>query len=96
MRKNKISKIPEFKTYEEEANFWDTHDFTEFEDETREVDMVVKLDQPKQETLILRLQKDVKDGMKKIARRNGLGVSALARLWILEKLRANRSSFSPS
>lgn len=96
MKKKKVSRIPVFKTYEEEANFWDTHSFTDFEDEFEEVDMVVKLDQPKQETLILRLQKDIKDRMKTIARRSGVGVSALARLWILEKLRMSNSSLSPS
>lgn len=94
--KKKISKIPEFRTYEEEANFWDTHDFTDFEDEFEDVDMVVRLHRPKEDTLVLRLQKDMKDRMKKIARRSGLGVSALARLWILEKLHASRSSLSPS
>lgn len=96
MKKKNISKIPKFKTYEEEANFWDIHSFTDFEDEFEEVDMVVKLDQPKQETLILRLQKDMKDRMKAIAQRGGVGVSALARLWILEKLRTSSSPLSPS
>src|SRR5579864_5248989 len=27
--------IPEFNSYEEEAEFWDTHDFTDFEAETK-------------------------------------------------------------
>ena len=31
----KKSRIPAFKSYAEEAEFWDTHDFTEFEDETQ-------------------------------------------------------------
>lgn len=96
MKKKKVSRIPVFKTYEEEANFWDTHSFTDFEDEFEEVDMVVKLDQPKQETLVLRLQKDIKDRMKTMARHKGVGISALARLWILEKLHAGRTSLSPS
>ena len=86
MKKKKISNIPEFKTYEEEANFWDTHDFTEFEDEFRDVDMVVKLEQPKQETLVLRLQKDMKDQLMRIAKTKRIRLSVLARLWIAEKL----------
>lgn len=36
----KKSKIPKFKTYEEEAKFWDTHSVTDFEDETEDVDIV--------------------------------------------------------
>lgn len=31
------SRIPEFTNIEEEAQFWDTHDTTEFEDEFRPV-----------------------------------------------------------
>jgi hypothetical protein len=33
------SRVPDFQSREEEAAFWDTHDFTEFLDETR----IVKL-----------------------------------------------------
>jgi hypothetical protein len=32
------SKIPHFASIEEEAEFWDTHDFTDFEDEFEDVD----------------------------------------------------------
>jgi hypothetical protein len=35
----KKSRIPEFKSYTEEAEFWNTHDITEFEDETHPVDV---------------------------------------------------------
>lgn len=34
------SRIPRFKSIEEEAAFWDSHDSTEFEDEFVEVDAV--------------------------------------------------------
>ncbi|VAW34756.1 hypothetical protein MNBD_CHLOROFLEXI01-2103, partial [hydrothermal vent metagenome] len=29
-----VEKIPQFKTEQEEANFWDSHDSTDFLDET--------------------------------------------------------------
>ncbi len=35
--KTKLKKIPEFKTIEEEAEFWDTHDSTEYIDWTKAV-----------------------------------------------------------
>jgi len=85
----KKSKIPKFKTYEEEANFWDTHDFTEFLEELEKVEIVFDLDKPRDETLILRLQKDVKDKLTKVARGKGLNTSTLARMWLIEKLQAN-------
>lgn len=33
MSEQKKPRIPEFSSLEEEAQFWDTHDITEFEDE---------------------------------------------------------------
>lgn len=81
----KKSRIPEFKTYKEEANFWDTHDITDFEDETKNVDIVFELDKPRDETLILRLQKNFKKRLEYIARSKGLNVSTLARMWLMEK-----------
>ncbi len=96
MKKKKANKIPKFKSLEEEANFWDTHSFADYWDEFEDVDLVVKLSKPKEETLVLRLQKDLKDRMEKIARKKGVGMSALVRLWILEKLRATNVPLSAS
>lgn len=36
MKKNKTN-IPEFKTKEEEAKFWENHSFAEFKDELKQV-----------------------------------------------------------
>ena len=36
-KERKKSRIPEFKTIEEEAEFWDTHDTTDYEDEFKPV-----------------------------------------------------------
>lgn len=85
----KKSRIPKFKTYEEEATFWDTHEFTEFERELEEVDIVFELDKPRDETIILRVQKDIKDKIDRLARVRGLNLSTLARMWLMEKLQEN-------
>ena len=84
--KKKISKIPEFKTLKEEAEFWDTHEFIEFEDELKSAKVIFDLKKPKDETLILRLQKTVKDRLERTAASKGLNVSTLARMWLIEKL----------
>lgn len=91
MKKKVKSKIPEFKTLEEEANFWDTHDITDFEDETEDVDIVFELDKPRDKTLIVRLQRDFKDQLEKVARSKGLNVSTLARMWLIERLQSSRN-----
>lgn len=88
-KKDFKSKIPEFKTYEEEAEFWDTHSITDFEDETEDVEIIFALEKPKEETLVLRLQKDTKDKLAKAAKKRGVSTSTLARVWLTEKLYSN-------
>ena len=87
MKKKKL-KFPDFNkmTYEEESKWWDTHDLGDYWDQMKEVDMVFELDKPRDETLIVRLQKNFKDRLEKVARRKGLNVSTLARMWLMEKL----------
>ena len=86
--KKKAYKFPDFDkmTYKEEASWWDKHDFTEFWDATEEVEMVFELDKPRDETIVLRVQKQVKDNLDKFARSMGLNLSTLARMWLMEKL----------
>lgn len=91
MEKKRKSRIPKFKTIEEEARFWDTHSFADYWDELEDVEVVVELDKPRDETMILRVQKDVKDKIEKVARSKGLNLSTLARMWLIEKLRENLS-----
>lgn len=90
MRSKRKSKIPEFKSYKEEAHFWDTHSFTDFEDELEDIDIVFDLQKPKEETLVLRIQKKIKDSLENIAKSKGISISSLARMWIMEKLHSSR------
>ena len=87
----KKTKIPKFETYEEEAHFWDTHNVTDFKDETENVDIVFELSKPRNETLMVRIQKDFKEKLEKVARSKGLNVSTLARMWLMEKLQTHRT-----
>src|SRR3989344_5123939 len=92
MKKKKF-KFPDFDkmTYEEEAKCWDTHSFADFWDELEDVDIVFDLKKPRDETLIVRLQKELKDRLERIARNRGLNISTLARMWLIEKLRQTQS-----
>lgn len=86
--KKKINKLPDFDkmSLDEIAHFWDTHNVTDYEDETEDVDIVFELDKPREETLILRIQRSIKERLEKVARSKGLNVSTLARMWLMEKL----------
>ena len=83
----KKSRIPKFKSIEEEAEFWDTHSFADYWDEFKPVDLVVELSKPKEETLVLRLTKDVKNKLEQKAKDKGVTISTLARILLTEKLR---------
>ena len=90
MKKKKF-KFPFFNkmSYKEEAEWWDSHDWGEFWDELEDVDIVVELEKPRDETIVLRVQKQVKDRLDKFARGLGLNLSTLARMWLMEKLQEN-------
>lgn len=74
-------KIPAFNSLEEEANFWDTHEFKSLDP--------IEFEKPKQETLILRIQTDTKQKLEKVAKKKGVSVSVLSRTWLAEKLRTS-------
>lgn len=83
----KKSRIPKFKSIEEEAKFWDTHSFADYWDEFKPVDLAVELSKPKEETLVLRVTKEVKNKLEEKARDKGITTSTLARILLTEKLR---------
>lgn len=89
MKKRK-NKLPDFNkmTYKEEAEWFDTHDMGDYD--LKPVEMVFDLKKPREETLVVRLQKDFKNRLEQIARSKGLNVSTLARMWLLEKLQSAR------
>ena len=84
------SRIPRFKSREEEAEFWDTHDTTEFEDEFVEVKLQVA--RPLGHILAVRLDAQTIDRLAKAGRRKGIGPSTLARMWLLERLEQERQA----
>jgi hypothetical protein len=78
-------RIPSFANIEEEAEFWDTHDFTDFLEESTPV--VVTIGPELAERLTLRLEQRDRQQLIALAREKGIGPSTLARMWIKERLR---------
>jgi len=78
------NKIPMFKTIQEEAEFWDTHDTTDFEDEFKPVKVSYK---PKMEQgITVRFPIDDLQKLRAIANRKRVGVTTLIRMLSLEFL----------
>jgi hypothetical protein len=79
------SRIPDFQSREEEAAFWDTHDFTEFLEETRSVKLRVAKNLSA--GLTVRLDRQDREELERRAAEQGIGPSTLVRMWIKERLR---------
>lgn len=77
-------RIPEFASIEEAAEFWDTHDTTEFEDEWETIDLDVA--RPLMHQLSVRLEGPVFHRLVTTAKRRGVPVSSLAATLIREAI----------
>lgn len=79
--------IAPFKTLDEEADFWDTHDVSAlFTNPKTPLSELPLIETEKEESLTVRLQKSIKTKLSKVARTKGLSVGALSRMWLIEKL----------
>ncbi len=81
----KTSKIPEFASREEEAAFWDNHDFSEFEGELTPVK--VRFAKRLSQGLAVRFDEETLEALRAQARRKGVGPTTLIRMWVIERLR---------
>jgi len=75
--------IPDFKNRQEMAEWFDTHDTADYG--FKPVKVKFELDKPKEDIMIVRINKGVKEGLKRIAQEKGLNTSSLVRMWIMEK-----------
>ncbi|NOT53866.1 MAG: hypothetical protein HOP18_04595 [Deltaproteobacteria bacterium] len=81
----KNQKLPQIDSIEELAQFWDTHDLTEFAEELEEVNEPVF--ERKSETMIpLHLHPQELEAVKRAAQARGVAEAVLLREWVLEKL----------
>jgi len=81
----KKSRIPKFKSEEEEAKFWDTHDTTGFLDEFKEVHNI-RFPKPRKRLISVRMDDRQIQSLKQVAETKGIGYLTLIRLWIMERL----------
>lgn len=76
--------IVPFKTLDEEAEFWDTHDVSEF-GKIPLLELPL-LETEKEDSLTVRLQKSVKAKLARVAHAKGISVGTLSRMWLIERL----------
>lgn len=82
--------IKPFKTLDEEADFWDTHDLSKLMDNPNTpLSDLPLLEFVKEDVMTVRIQKSIKEKLKQTARKLGINTSTLARMWIMEKLQSS-------
>lgn len=82
-RNDKTSSISHARTVAEMADFWDTHDATDFEDQTHEVDFEFDLHTRHH---YIAIEPDLLARLEDIAQERGIGVESLANLWLQERV----------
>lgn len=79
------SRLPRTDSIQELAEFWDTHDVTDFEGELEEVEERVF---ERDADITVHLPADAANAVRALARSRGVGDSELIREWILDRLHA--------
>lgn len=81
-----VQKIPEFANDQEEADFWDSHDSTQYLGETSPVAVAFVDARPAKQQISLRLEPAVIERLKKVANNKGIGYQTMIRMWVMERL----------
>jgi hypothetical protein len=79
--------IPTFASREEEARFWDTHDLADYWDEFTPVK--VRFAKNLSEAITIRFDKETLDELRRQAQEHGVQPTTLARMWVVERLKAS-------
>ena len=90
MRKKEVDPIPEkFESYKAAAEFWDTHDLSDYWDQTTPVEFEVDI---QSEAVYYAIEPKLSAKISRIAKKRGVPAETLLNLWLKEKLSEERAS----
>lgn len=88
MQKNKQKKVDpipaQFTSFEELANFWETHELTDYEDQLQEVKYRVVRKPTRR--FVVTLSDELTRALRKATHREGVSMQTLINLWVQERL----------
>ena len=73
-----MAKLPNFQTLEEEAEFWETHNLTDYLDELEDANMIVEL-QPEHSFLAILAESEWIPKLNEVAQKRGISLHVLLR-----------------
>jgi predicted DNA binding CopG/RHH family protein len=87
VKSKRKKELPDMTGWSEEqiAEFWESHDSTEYLDQMEDVEVELKIPQDYR-VISLRLEAKDIERAKRLARRKGVPYTVLLRMWIKEKL----------
>lgn len=80
----------EFETFEDLAEFWDTHDVTDYEDHLTAVPIEVASELTHEYQIVL--SDTLNKTIRQVQKREGVSASTLINLWVQEKLQQYQAS----
>ncbi len=87
----KKPKLPKIESIRKLAEFWDSHDLTDFEDELEEVNRPVFV---RGETIKVPLKSREVEAIERMAQSKGVSREELVRSWVLQKLSSRNNGRS--
>lgn len=88
----KTKKLPKFKNIKEEAEFWDSHDVTDYLAHDKPIKAVYKPKVERKETMSIRMSPSLKKEVDKIAKGYDISSSSLLRMWVVDGINNYRAS----
>jgi hypothetical protein len=86
------SRIPDFQSIEEEAEWWDTHDITDYLDELRPVELRVAPDFKSTFRLTVRIDLEDWRSLEWLAKEQGVEPAELAARFLAERVRQEQGA----
>ncbi len=86
----KLKKIPSFKTENEEREFWESHDSTEYLDLSKAKRAVLPNLKPSTKTISLRLPEGLLNRIKVEANKRDMPYQSLIKVWLAKEIQESR------
>lgn len=84
--------IPEFKSAEEEAAFWEKHSVAPYWDQLEPVQF--KITRPRKKQVSIRFDPNILEQVRAVAEKKGIPYQTLVQMWVAEKLQEVRKPSS--
>ena len=87
---SKVKQVPKFKTEQEEREFWEIHDSSDYVDWTKAESVSLSNLKPSTKTISLRLPEGLLDSIKIEANKRDMPYQSLIKVWLAEDVKETR------